>query len=240
MLVHGGASHTHADAVAVGGAGAAVVAVANEGAMVVGATEDAVVVGANEGSDRPSLHVVDVVPRSNHPVGAVLDIRSRASPSRTAQPAVNPAPPMRTANHSWSDYETHGLGLVAPAVGLDAVKILMILKAAMLKVVVVVVFVVLVQSVRVTIFDDAVLKAVVEVDMMVRDDAVLKVVVVSEVIAIVRILGGGVKEESVKVVVVTNIGDVASAVDRAMQVVDGRIVAVVAHTTIRRRAYHHH
>jgi hypothetical protein len=77
----------------------------------------------------------------------------------------------------------------------DDVKLLMLLKTMMLKVVVVV-MVVLVQSVSVTILDDAVLKAVVEVDMMVCDDAVL----IPEgggvdVIAIVKVLGSGVKEE---------------------------------------------
>ena len=56
---------------------------------------------------------------------------------------------------------------------LDTVKILMILKTTALKVVVVVVFVVLVQSVSVTILDDAMPKAAVEVDMIICDNAVL-------------------------------------------------------------------
>ena len=50
----------------------------------------------------------------------------------------------------------------------------MIMETAALKVVAVVVFVVLVQSVSVTILDDAVPKAVVEVDTMVHDNATLK------------------------------------------------------------------
>jgi hypothetical protein len=221
VLVHGDTSHTRADAAA---------AVAGAGAI-----EGAVVVGANEGGDRPSPHVVDVVPRNTHPVGAAFDIPSRASPSRTIHPGVNPEPPMLTANPSSSDYETHGLGLVAPAVGLDGVMILMILKTT-LKVVVVVVMVVLVQSASVTILDDAVLEAVVEVDMMVPDDAALKVVVKVDVM---RVLGDAVKE-SVEVAV-TETADAASAVGRAMQVVYGRVVAVVVvRTMIRRRSYHHH
>ena len=102
--------------------------------------------------------VVEVVPRS-HPVGAVLEIGfSRFNATE------NPS----------SIYEAHGLSLVGPAMDLDGVEILMILKTMILKVVAIVVFVVLVQCVSVTILDNAVLKAVVEVDMMVRNDAAMK------------------------------------------------------------------
>ena len=124
--------------------------------------------------------------------------------------------------------------------GLDGVKIFMMLKTTILKVVtVVVVIVVLVQSMSVTILDDAVLKPVVEVNIMVHYDAALKVVLSVDVIVIVRVLGGGVKEDSVQVVVVTDTSDIANAVGQAMQVADDRIIAMVARTTIRRGAYHH-
>jgi hypothetical protein len=110
---------------------------------------------------------------------AVLEIHF--SPSRDSMPTANP---------SLSDYETHGLGLVAPAVGLDGVKILMILKTTILKVVVVVEIVALVQIVSVTILDNA----AVEVAVMAGGDAEPKAVVRVDMIAIVRLLGGGVKE----------------------------------------------
>ena len=122
--------------------------------------------------------------------------------------------------------------------GLNGVKILMISKTTMLEVMVILV---LVQSVSVTILYDAVLKAVVEVDMMVRDDAALKVVVMrARWDCDCEGTWQRVKEESEEVVVVTDTGDVADAVGQAMQVFDGRIVAVVVRTTICRCAYHHH
>ena len=222
-MVHGDISHSLADA----GAAAKVAAV-------------------KVGTDRSSHRAVDVVPRNIHPVGAVLDIRfspSRAFPSRTIHLVVNPAPPMPKANPSSSDYETHGLGLVGPAVGLDGVKILMILKTTMLEEVEVVVIVVLVLSVSLRALDDAVLKAVVVVDIMVYDDAALRVVVRVDVIAIARALGGAVKEleEGNVEVVVMETGGVVSAAGRAMEVVDGRIAAVVVvRMTTRLHACHHH
>ena len=72
----------------------------------------------------------------------------------------------------------------------------MMLETKILKVVVVLVIMVLVLSVRVTILDNAVPEAV-EVNMIVHDDATMKVVLSVDVIAIVRGLGGGVKEASV-------------------------------------------
>jgi hypothetical protein len=221
-LVHGDTSHTPADAGA--------------------AAEVAVMM---DGTDRSSHRAVDVVPRNIHPVGAVLDIRFspfRAFPSRTIHLVVNPAFPMPKVNPSSSDYETHGLGLVGPAVELDGVKILMILKKSMLEEAEVAVMVVLVLSVNLRILDDAVLQVVVVVDMMVHDDAALRVAVRMDVIAIVRALGGAVKElkeESVELVVMDT-GDVVSAAGRAMEVVDGRIVAVVVRVMTRRHACHHH
>ena len=220
-LVHGDISHTPADAAAA----AAVV-----------------VVAMMDGTDWSSHRAVDVVPHNIHPVGAVLDIRfspSRAFPARTIHLVVNPAPPMLKANPSWSDYETHGLGLAGPAVGLDGVKILMILKMSMLEEVEVSVMVVLVLSVNLRIHDDA---AVVVVDMMVHDDAALRVVVRVDVIANVRVLGGAgkeLKEENVESVAMDT-GDVVSAAGRAMEAVDGRIVAGVVRVMTRRHHTCHH
>ena len=73
--------------------------------------------------------------------------------------------------------------------------------------------------------------------MIVHDDAVLKAVARVDVIAIVGMLGGGVKKDSVQVVVVTDTSNVANAVGWVMQVVYGRIVVVVVSTTFRRRAH---
>ena len=100
-----------------------------------------------------------------------------------------------TANPS-SDYETCALSLAWSAMGLDGVKVLMMLEMKILKVMVAVVIMVLVQSVSVTILD-TVPEVVVVVNMIVHDDATLKMVLSMDVIAIVRGLGSGMKKDSV-------------------------------------------
>ena len=73
--------------------------------------------------------------------------------------------------------------------------------------------------------------------MLVHDDAVLKAVARVDVIAIVGMLGSGVKKDSVQVVVVTDTSNVVNAVGWVMQVVYGHIVVVVVSTTFRCHAH---
>lgn len=189
----------------------------------------AVVVAAIEGTDQ--ARVGDVAVRNIHPVGAVLHTRfspSRAFPSHTIPPAVNPSPPTPTANPSSSSYESHGSGLVGPAAALDGVKILM---TTMLKVVVVMARAVVVLSVAETILDDVVVKAMADVDLRVHDDAALMVVVRVDASAIATVFGGVVKELKAEEVEMNAMD--TGVVGWVMQVADVRSVALAGRHSCR-------